>query len=163
LELSEGSVEELDFQALLDVFRSRGFQTGERVILGHFGTVQTLLTLVFNTPVTVRLVHQEHVSGAIRREVKLMAANRVVCEATSHILEERNRPEVLKDIWSGERGLGQIILLHAIPNKHRLITVHHDPNSFSRKYNISGPGLDIDICESFPRQPFVEAGWLSAQ
>ena len=43
-------MEELDFQALLDTFRSNGFQAGERAILGHFGTVQTLLTLIFNVP-----------------------------------------------------------------------------------------------------------------
>ncbi|KKK56183.1 hypothetical protein LCGC14_3067120, partial [marine sediment metagenome] len=34
-------MEELDFQGLLDQFSAEGFERGEQVILGHFGTVQT--------------------------------------------------------------------------------------------------------------------------
>ena len=154
-------MEELDFQALLDTFRSNGFQAGERAILGHFGTVQTLLTLIFNAPVTVHLVEQKRHQGNIMRSVSLMAGDRTVCEALSHIPEDRNLPEVLRDIWAGNMGLGQIISLHALPNKHKLIMVGRDEVSFYRRYNISGMGLDLDIYESFPRQPFVKVGWLN--
>ena len=48
-------MEELDFQGLLDKFNTDGFQKGEQIILANFGTNQTLLSLIFQTPANVRI------------------------------------------------------------------------------------------------------------
>lgn len=157
-------MEELDFQGLLDQFNSKGFQRGEQVILGHFGTVQTLLSLIFGVPVNVRDIQMEEQEGgeegAIIRRVKLMANNRVVCEATSNIPVERNRFDVVHDITSGKLGLGQIVVVNEVPNKRVLLEVGRDTDAFWRTYAIEGPDLYIKIHEHFPRKPFEEVGWI---
>ena len=65
-------MEELDFRGLLDHFASQGFQREEQVILGHFGTVQTLLSLIFGDPVNVRLTDQKEKHSEIARSVYLV-------------------------------------------------------------------------------------------
>ncbi len=159
-------MEELDFQGLLDQFNAAGFERGEQVILGHFGTVQTLLSLIFKEPVTVKVVEQEsrdnESENEILRSVHLLCEIGMVCYATSHIPLERNRSDVLADISAGTRGLGQIVVVHQIPNRRVLANVGRNPNAFWRDYTIEGPQLFLQIHEYFPRAPFEEVGWLQA-
>ncbi len=153
-------MEELDFQGLLDHFTEKGFLKGEQVILGHFGTVQTLLSLIFEKPVNVRLTDQKEQEGAIIRSVNLMCEDTIVAYATTYIPKERNRPEVLFDISAGKLGLGQIVVTHQIPNKRNLINLGRNKVAFWRTYTIEGPQLFLDINEYFPREPFEAIGWL---
>ncbi len=160
-------MEELDFQGLLDQFNAADLERGEQVILGHFGTVQTLLSLIFKEPVTVKVVEQEsrdnESENEILRSVHLLCEIGVVCYATTHIPLERNRPDVLADISAGTRGLGQIVVVHEIPHKRVLVDVGRNPYAFWRKYTIEGPELLLQIQEYFPREPFVEVGWLQVR
>ncbi len=160
-------MEELDFQGLLDRFNKDGFQRGERVILGHFGTVQTLLSLILDEPVTVRLRDQHETPSAISRCVDLMASDMAVCHAASVIPKALNHPDVYTNVLSGKLGLGQIVIKLGIANTRSLLTVGRDAVTFSRRYLISGgggiapgPKLHMEIEEVFPRSPFVIAGWL---
>ncbi len=160
-------MEELDFQGLLDQFNAAGLERGEQVILGHFGTVQTLLSLIFREPVKVKLLEQEsrdnESENEILRSVHLLCEIGIVCYATTHIPLERNHPDVLADISAGTLGLGQIVVMHEIPNKRVLASVGRNPHAFWRRYTIEGPELLLQIHEYFPREPFEEVGWLKAR
>ncbi len=153
-------MEELDLQGLLEHFKSGGFLRGEQVILGHFGTVQTVLSLIFETPVKVKLVSQIEIEGAIQRSASLCAGDRQVCYAESHIPVQGNRREVLVEVLSGALGLGQVIMHLNIPTKRNLVEVGRSKDDFWRFYHIDGPGLHFEIREVFPRQPFLDVGWF---
>ena len=153
-------MEELDFQSLLDQFRDNAFQRGEQVILGHFGTVQTLLSLIFGKPVNVKLTGQREENGTIMRQVQLCCGDEVTCWANTVIPKELNRKDVLKDIIAGSLGLGQIVFLRQIPNRRNLIEVGRDEVAFWRTYVIEGPRLHLKIHEYFPREPFEKVGWI---
>ena len=159
-------MEELDFQGLLDHFKQKGFQRGEQVILGHFGTVQTLLSLIFETPVNVYDVEMEEGSSEIIRRVSLKAATdplTLVAHAISRIPRDRNRFDVLDAITSGKLGLGQIVVTHQIPNRRILQEVGRNREAFWRTYAIEGPELYIEISEQFPREPYEKVGWIEPE
>ena len=99
----------------------------------------------------------------ILRSVQLVCGIGIVCDATTHIPLERNRPDVIADISSGTLGLGQIVVVHAIPCKRVLVDVGGNIHAFWRKYTIQGPELLLRIHEYFPREPFEEVGWLRAR
>lgn len=156
-------MEELDFRGLLDLFNKRGFQKGEQVILGNFGTVQTLLSLIFDTPCNVHDIRMEEKDGEITREVNLRAEAReheIVCHAVSHIPVARNGFNVVHQVTAGQLGLGQIVVKNEIPNKRTLVEIGRDSKAFWRTYNIEGPDLFIQIHEHFPREPFEAVGWI---
>ncbi len=153
-------MEELDFKSLLDRFNQDGFQKGERVILSNFGTNQTLLSIIFDVPNRLELIDQRERDGEINRHVELYCGELLVCKADTLIPKDRNRPDVIKDITAGELGLGQIVVKHDLPNRRNLLSVGHNANAFWRVYEIEGPDVYLKICEYFPREPFVQVGWL---
>lgn len=153
-------MEELNIDALLEQFRDQGFERGEKVILGHFGTVQSLLSLIFDTPVRVQLVDQRSQDEEIVRKVTLMAGEVAVCHALSRIPEAKNRRDVIYEIYGGSLGLGQIVVKYMIPSRRSIEVVGRDAAGFWRDYIIAGPSLWIRIHEFFPRKPFEEVGWL---
>jgi len=156
-------MEELDFRGLLDHFTSQGFQREEQVILGHFGTVQTLLSLIFGDPVNVRLTDQKEKDGEIARSVNLVCGDTIVCFASTRIPVARNQGEVLSDISAGSLGLGQIVFKRQIPHRRELVEVGRDRTGFWRTYTIEGPGLFLTISEYFPREPFEKIGWTQRE
>ena len=151
-------MEELDFKSLLETLR--GFDRGERIILGNFGTVQTLLSLIFGQPVMVKLVEQKEEEGVIVRQAQLMAEDKVLCYTVSHIPKFRNRADVIHDICRGQMGLGQVLAYHQLSSWRSLIRVGGDHKLFWRTYNISGPEVYIQIEEIFVREPFEAVGWI---
>ncbi len=170
-------MEETDSKALLGVLIDNKFEPGERVLLGHTGTVQTLLSLVFGHPVEVRVRGQQeektNFAGATQpagqaphllRSVELLAAGQVVCHAVSRIpVGGINLPEFISDVYAGKLGLGQIINKLRIPHERRVIEVGRDATSFWRSYRIFGANLELQILESFPRTPFVDIGWIKSE
>ena len=163
-------MEELDFKGLLGHFARLGFQREEQVILGHFGTVQTLLSLIFGEPVNVRLKGQEERDGEINRVVELVCGedkggrmSPIVCFASTRIPVVKTTPEVLQDISDGSLGLGQIVRKHDIPNRRYLATVGRDSKCFWRTYSIEGPDLFLKITEVFPRERFEKIGWTQRE
>ncbi len=155
-------MEELHVEQLLKEFNGAGFEIGERVILGHFGTVQTLLSLIWNTPIRVDLIHQKKDSDRVMRRVHLMAGDRNVCTAVSAIPTQGNRDAVIADILTGQLGLGQIIAEHTLQTHRELLFIGRDSSGFWRTYHIVGPDLVMEINEYFPRAPYEEIGWLGA-
>lgn len=155
-------MEEIDQEGLLKTLQ--GFPVGERVILGHFATVQVLLALIFDSPVTVSLVKQltERSSpghGVIVRFVHLVTGDRIICTATSRIPLLSNHPTILTEVSAGILGLGQIAYKHNLPTKRRLVSVSRDNDTFSRSYVIEGEGILMTISEVFHRPVFEEVGW----
>ena len=151
-------MEELDLKSLLKTLKD--FDRGEQIILGNFGTVQTLLSLIFSHPVTVKLIYQCEKEEVIIRRVQLMAQDNVLCYAVSHIPKFRNRDGVIRDISNGRMGLGQIIAYHRLSNQRSLIRVGEDDEVFWRTYNIEGPEVYIEITETFVKAPFEAIGWI---
>lgn len=151
-------MEELDLGILVETLN--GFERGERIILGHFGTVQTLLSLIFSVPVAVRLIDQCQDNGMVMRKAQLTAGDEVLCVAESRVATNSSRPEIIDDIRAGELGLGQIIARHRLPTSRSLVDLGRDRTSFWRTYDIRGSELEIRIRESFPRAPFESIGWL---
>ena len=156
-------MEELDFRDLLDHFISKGFQKGEQVILGHFGTVQTLLSLIFETSVNVKDIQMTDNEKGIHRSVNLVAGERAVCHALSLIPRDLNSETLLHHVSEGKLGLGQIVVTLGIPNQRRLIEVGRDKDAFWRTYAIEGHMLYIEITEHFPRAPFEAIGWIQPE
>lgn len=153
-------MEELDFQALLDRFAKDGFQKGEQIVLANFGTNQTLLSLIFQEPCNVRLINQKEEEGIINRQVHLFFGETVPCLANTKIPKARNRDDVLSDIIAGSLGLGQIVVLHNLPNRRILLDIGRNSHAFWRTYAIEGPEVYLEIHEYFPREPFEAIGWI---
>lgn len=155
-------VEELHVEQLLKEFNGGGFEIGERVILGHFGTVQTLLALILNTPIEVKVMVQNATaaSGQISRQVNLVAKDQLICEASSIIPVKGNRPEVIEDICQGQMGLGQIIAKYELKHTRRIKEIGRDHLNFWRTYEINGPVVNMEIHEFFYKRPFFLVGWL---
>ncbi len=151
-------MEELHVEQLLKEFK--GFEVGERVILGHFGTVQTLLALIWDEPIYVELVGQYFTTELVRT-VNLRAGDRIVCRAKSKIPNEGNHANVMLDIMGGKLGLGQILARHDLQTHRKLLSVGRDKDEFWRTYIIKGEYVFIEIHESFPRGIYKEIGWLN--
>ena len=153
-------MEELDFQGLLDKFGKDGFQKGEQVVLANFGTNQTLLTLIFQSPANVKNITIEEVDGVITRNVDLITGEQVVGHATTHIPRNRNSQDVWDAVKAGQLGLGQIIVTYNLPTKRDLVDVGHDDTAFWRTYHIEGTDVFFEIYEYYPRQHFEDVGWI---
>lgn len=153
-------MEEIDFQGLLDRFGDDGFQKGEQIVLGNFGTNQTLLTLIFQKPANVQHVRCNEVDDRIIRDVDLVVGFEIVGHATTIIPRARNSDKVWEAVKAGKLGLGQIIVTFSLPSKRVLMDVGHNEEAFWRTYSIEGPDLYFEISEHYPRKPFEAIGWL---
>lgn len=152
-------MEELNFQELLDKFKTDGFTRAEQVILSNFGTNQTLLSILFQVPNRLQLVDHKERDGVMIRLVNLYCGDELVCIANSQIPEKGNLPDVAYDVAAGTLGLGQIIVKHNLPNRRILLEVGRNKAGFWRTYVIEGPNVYMQIHEYFPRPPFLKIGW----
>lgn len=163
-------MEELDIPGALERLRPYGLGPIERVLAGHTGTVQLLLSLLFNEPVDVVLIGQREIESRheIQREVSLKLRHREteVCRAISSIDLERNSQVVLQYIREGRLGLGQIAVTCNVPIKRTINTIDVTEDQISREYTMEGlePGrlfihLHFEITEMFPREMFLKEGF----
>lgn len=152
-------MEELDFQELLDRFKTDGFTRGEQVILSNFGTNQTMLSIIFGVPNRLKLVHHRQNDNEIGRRVELYCGDYLVCYAASTIPIDKNRDAVVLDICAGTLGLGQIVVKHNLPNRRVLLDVGRNVHAFWRDYTIEGPEVYMKIHEYLIREPFLKVGW----
>ena len=157
-------MEELDIPGALERLKPYGLNPIERVLAGHTGTVQLLLSLLFDEPVDVVLIGQgDYRSSEIQREVSLKLRHREVevCRAVSIIDLDRNDPFVLHHIREGQLGLGQIAVKYNVPIKRTINTIEVTKEQVSREYTMEGfdPGhqfLHFVITEMFPRDAFIQ-------
>jgi len=140
-------MEELEIQRLLGLLN--GFRPVERVLLSSAGTLQTVLSALFNEPVKVKVVEQYQEDDVIHRKVDLVAGDRVVCKAESEISVVRE--DVRSAILAGNMGLGQILSHLNIRPSFRLLEVGGDEDIFWRVYKLEAPGVSYTIKETFSR------------
>ncbi|MFH1486816.1 MAG: hypothetical protein ABIH46_12165 [Chloroflexota bacterium] len=159
-------IEELDIPGLLEHFKSGGFTRGERILLSNSGTNVTLLAVIFNRPIEVRLKDQHEKDGTLFRHVELVKVERdnetcsVVATARSKIPVGKNNPEVIQDIVAGRMGLGHILVKHQLTTRRLLLEANRSPQMFWRTYQIVGSGVDLTITEWFQREVFEDAGFV---
>ncbi len=151
-------MEELDIPGALERLKPYSLSSIERVLTGHAGTVQWLLSLLFDEPVDVVLIRQHELDGQIHREVSLKLRYREIemCRAVSVIDLDLNAPLVLHHIREGRLGLGQIAVMYNVPIKRTINTIEVNQELITRQYTMEGddPGhqiLHYVITESFPR------------
>ena len=158
-------MEEMDLKALVEKFKDRQFSLVERVILSNDGTNVTLLSVIFQTPIQVRVVDQIEHPDRIVRVVDLETENLVVGRARSTIpkgTEGRiNTPKVLDLVREKALGLGHIATRLGIRTERTIVSFGADDLSFWRRYQMVGEGLAYEIQEWFPRGLYngVLAAW----
>lgn len=152
-------MEDLDLKALVGKFMDKQFSLVERVLLSNDGTNVTLLSVIFETPIQVRVVDQIEHPDRIVRLVDLETETLVVGRARSHIPKGLvtggdkpfNSPEVLELVREKSLGLGHIATRLGIRTERTLVNFGADELSFWRTYCMKGEGLWFDIQEWFPR------------
>jgi chorismate-pyruvate lyase len=145
-----GIIEPLNIPDLLA--QTKNFPPKLRPLMAVFGTLQGCLSLLFDTPVTVRLLHQERTDHQVKRRVALVAGDTVVATADSSITCTIAQEGYLTDILEGKRGIGELLTVHNITYQTSLMEVSQDLNVCWRTYKISGPGISIVITEWFPKE-----------
>ncbi|KKL22432.1 hypothetical protein LCGC14_2435490 [marine sediment metagenome] len=153
--------EELEIQGALDRLAQYNLNPIERLLAGHTGTVQLLLSLWFNTEVTVLVERQqEYDVKVIKRQGALMAdylrngERLAVCGVLSYIDVPKCSESVVHLVRAQELGLGQIAVLLGIPTVRSLTDLEVDDRRIQRTYIMEGPGLHYTITEAFPRELF---------
>ena len=136
----------------------------ERVLLCHDGTSQTLLSILFQVPVKVKVLSQHELIPyqVIIRWIKLVAEyseeNKVtVCLAESVIPMKANYAGFLTAIKEQQKGIGQILSATCTSYERRIFGLYADENILSRYYQIIGEGVDIVITETFSREALNKA------
>lgn len=131
----------------------------ERVILCSDGTIQTALSVIFQTPVKVEVLSQIELYGrmdVIVRQVRLYAEyapdNQVTaCLAESVIPRDNNSQGFMTAITEKRMGIGQILKATHVIHERNIIGLYADENVVSRNYTITGDNLYVLITEVFPR------------
>jgi hypothetical protein len=180
-------MEELDIEGALKRLGPYGLRPIERVLAGHTGTVQLLLSLLFNEPVDVVLIGQTELDGVIHHEIHREVSLRLrkrdpqwgselgdeVCRAETVIDTQRNAPEVLEHVREGKLGIGQIAVLLHVPVTRTINTIEVTPGAIRRQYTMenlgqwhrgacgrpAAPALHYVITEVFPRELFRKIEW----
>jgi len=145
--------EKLDIDGLLAQLSGWRLSRIERVVAGHTGTVQWLLSLWFDESVEVRSLGQQEFEGWIERQVELVLARRrvVVCEASSRIRVAEADPAVLARVRDRRLGIGQIAVELGIPTRRSIRSIGVTPEHIERDYVMRGPGLHYEVRERFSR------------
>lgn len=173
---------ELDIPGALERLEPYGLNPIERVLVGHTGTVQLFLSLLFGEPVDVVLVNQEELEGVIQRVVRLRLRDREVeaCRAFSLIDTQRNAPAVLQDIRDGKLGLGQIAVKFRVPIQRTVTDIRANYWTIVREYTMETdetftgsralpprstppPALHYVIYEGFHRELFKGFGSVGTE
>ena len=140
-----------------------GLSQIERILLTNENTVQTLLSVIFNTPIDVIILHQVEVDrNTFIRWSKLVAANKTVCIAQSYITTDNEG--FATGIKEQNIGIGQLIAAKCLITRRTIKKMYSDTMVFSRIYQIEDVGMTPNgshinclITEVFPKLVFSEA------
>ncbi len=144
-----------DVQAMLDMLEPYQLSVGERILLSTKGTVQTLLSIIHDTPVHVDVISQLNYDTVLVRWVKLYTDDpdmSTVALAESVIPYEKNRPDFIGKMSDRELGIGQVLTALGVQTKRNILGIHVDSHTIARSYKIFGDQIDILITETFPRR-----------
>ena len=157
-------MEELDIPGAMERLKPYGLRPIERVLAGHTGTVQLLLSLLFGEPIDVVVIGQTELAERheIHREVSLRLRYQEieVCRAVSVIDVQRNSDLILDRVREGQLGLGQIAVKYFMPIRRTINIIEVDKQQISREYTMEGASepeaLHFVITEMFPREVFLD-------
>lgn len=146
--------EELKIAEILEMFEEFPTLTPlQRVILSSTTTVQSMLSVIFKTPVVAQLIAQKSFGNVDIRWVRLVTKkdNKVVCLAESVLPHETNDKDFLEELREGkEGGIGMIITRRGIKTERTIWGIYADEHVFTRVYSLKGDGVDVTITEVFP-------------
>jgi len=145
----------LDIRATLDMLEPYpNLQVSERILLSTKGTVQTLLSVIHDTPVKVEVISQLNYDTILVRWVRLYDEkdpSATFALAESVIPLAKNRPDFIGRMSDRKLGIGQVLTVLGVQTERQILGIHVDTRTIARTYRIAGEQIDILITESFPR------------
>lgn len=150
---------ELNIKQLLAAL-PKGLSPLERLILCNYGTVQTLLSVVYCLPVKIKVLSQYEFNEIIVRWTRLYIEpsgdpgqpepSTTVCLAESIIPINDNTVGFITAIREQIMGIGQIIKATSLKTERCIQGMFADELTIARNYSIRGD-VNVLITESFPR------------
>lgn len=134
----------------------------ERVLLCNYGTNQTLLSVLFEIPIKVKILSQHSFGGdTIIRWAQLAAEYSpdnvvTVCLAESVIPRQKNPPGFMTAIREQKMGIGQVIQACQLKSERSILGFFANDNIIARNYTLTGD-IEVLITEIFPRDAIRKA------
>ncbi|MFQ5941588.1 MAG: chorismate pyruvate-lyase family protein [Nitrososphaerales archaeon] len=109
-----------------------------KILLAEIGTVEQVLSILIDEPVTVKVKKQVVKDYRIYREVVLSAKNDDVIRAITEIDVRAMPSGVIADIKEGKLGIGTIMAKHRLETFRRIVEVGYDStrNILYRVYEV---------------------------
>lgn len=100
-----------------------------KILLAEIGTVEQVLSILIDSPVTVEVKRQVVKDYKIEREVVLRANNEDLIRATTEIDVRAMPSGVVADVKEGKLGIGTIIAKHKLETFRRIVEVGYDSHT----------------------------------
>ncbi len=128
----------------------------ERLLLAEVGTVEQLLSILVDEPVSIKVLGQKEDSrhNIIERRVNILTANSILMDAESRIRVDVLPEAVIQDIRARRLGIGSIIVKHRLETFRRIVEIgccyskvrdgskDRDASTVYRLYEIVYAGVD---------------------
>jgi len=100
----------------------------QKILIAEIGTVEQVLSILLDSPITVKVRKQVVRDGTIEREVLLRKENSKddLIHAITQIHTDGLPEDVITDIKSGKFGIGTIISKYGLETFRRIIEVGYD-------------------------------------
>lgn len=108
----------------------------DKLLLAEVGTVEQLLSILVDAPVSVDVVRQEEVGKVIEREVNIRKAysDEILLDAKSIINVDVLPDGVVCDIRARRLGIGSVIMKHRLETFRRIVEIGCYYNNDESKY-----------------------------
>jgi chorismate-pyruvate lyase len=100
-----------------------------KILLAEIGTVEQVLSILIDSPVTVEVKRQVVKDYKIEREVVLRANKEDLIRATTEIDVRAMPSGVVADVKEGKLGIGTIIAKHKLETFRRIVEVGYNSSS----------------------------------
>ncbi|MEM0446024.1 MAG: chorismate pyruvate-lyase family protein [Candidatus Nitrosocaldus sp.] len=129
----------------------------EKLLLAEVGTVEQLLSILIDEPVSVCVLKQEEdsKSNIIERRVNIRNADSILMSAESRIRTDVLPEAVVDDIRARKLGIGSIILKHRLETFRRIVEIGCCYSSDESRYSSS---KDRDASTVYRLYSIVHAG-----
>jgi len=109
-----------------------------KILLAEIGTVEQVLSIIVDAPVTVEVKRQVVNNYKIEREVILRAKGNDLVRAITEIDVRAMPSGVVADIKEGKMGIGTILVKHKLETFRRIVEIGYDStcNIVYRVYEI---------------------------
>lgn len=101
----------------------------QKIVIAEIGTVEQVLSILLDSPITVKVKKQVIKNGVIEREVLLRkeGSKDDLIHAVTQINTDGLPNDVIADIKSGKLGIGTIISKYGLETFRRIVEVGYDP------------------------------------